>query len=67
MKAFLIVMMPMTYCHISYYKLHLLKQKFSGVLFYCTEKKKIKWASFQEARSEYSMSAFNYEAGAINT
>lgn len=32
-------MMPMTYCHISYYKLHLLKQKFSGVLFYCTEKK----------------------------
>lgn len=30
-------------------------------------KKKIKWASFQESRSEYSMSAFNYEAGAINT
>lgn len=38
MKAFLIVIMPMTYCHVSSCKLHLLKQKIDGVLFYWTEK-----------------------------
>lgn len=40
-------------------------QNIDGVLFYGTEKKK--WASFQESQSEYSMSAFNYGVGAINT
>lgn len=57
--------MPTTYCHVSYCKLHLLKQKIDGVLFYWTEKNK--WASFQESQAEYSMSAFNYGVGAINT
>lgn len=32
-------------------RLHLLKQKFDGVLFYWTRKKKKKWASFQDSQS----------------
>lgn len=64
MKAFLIIIMPMTYCHVSDC---IYSNKNLMVFFFIGQEKKKKKVGKLSRFTEYSTSAFNYGVGAINT